>query len=289
MASFDAVNYSLRPSKSIQRAIVFDGVRKLQSHLDLDQLIYVGFGSIWFTDFVMAHKLVGIEDMVSIEKHEVGFRRAVFNSPFATVDVKLGLSSTVLPSLYDDEGFRRRPWMIWLDYDSELGESLRDDARSVIENVPENSLLLLTFNGNEKNYGDPPDRPDRLRDLLGKVVPDELSKDACKGARMQETLANFAIAYMKSVAADHGAPWRFRPSFPSDLQGQHADGDCRWGLASPRRGGHCRGRCDKFGLAMLPGKAHHRSSPHNSRGGGFAIPTTARKRSISSPCTRVGF
>ena len=65
----------------------------------------------------MAHKLVGIEDMVSIEKHEVGFRRAVFNSPFATVDVKLGLSSTVLPSLYDDEGFRRRPWMIWLDYD----------------------------------------------------------------------------------------------------------------------------------------------------------------------------
>ena len=213
MASFDAVNYSLRPSKSIQRAIVFDGVRKLQSHLDLDQLIYVGFGSIWFTDFVMAHKLVGIEDMVSIEKHEVGFRRAVFNSPFATVDVKLGLSSTVLPSLYDDEVFRRRPWMVWLDYDSELGESLRDDARSVIENVPENSLLLLTFNGNERNYGDPPDRPDRLRDLLGKVVPDELSKDACKGDRMQETLANFAIAYMKSVAADQARPGGFVPAF----------------------------------------------------------------------------
>ncbi len=49
MASFDAVNYSLRPSKSIQRAIVFDGVRKLQSHLDLDQLIYVGWLSNCFS------------------------------------------------------------------------------------------------------------------------------------------------------------------------------------------------------------------------------------------------
>ena len=213
MASFDAVNYSLRPSKSIQRAIVFDGVRRLQFHLDLNQPIYVGFGSIWFTDFVIAHKLVGIQDMVSIERHEVGFRRAVFNSPFATVDVKLGLSSAVLPSLYAEKIFRQRPWMIWLDYDSALDESIRDDARSVIENVPENSLLLLTFNGNEQSYGTPPDRPYRLRDLLGGVVPDELSKDACKGGRMQETLADFAIAYMKSVAADQARPGGFVPAF----------------------------------------------------------------------------
>ena len=213
MASFDTVNYSLRPSKSIQRKIVFDGVCKLQSSLGLDRLIYVGFGSIWFTDFVMAHKLLGIDDMVSIEKDGIGFSRAVFNSPFATVDIKPGLSSEVLPSLYGDETFRRRPWLIWLDYDTALDESIRDDARSVIENVPENSMFLLTFDGKEKKYGGSSKSPSRLRDLFGGVVPDELSKEDCKGGRMQETLANLAIDYMKSIAADQARPGGFVPAF----------------------------------------------------------------------------
>jgi hypothetical protein len=69
MPSFDAVNYSLRPSKSIQRQLVFAGVRALQDSLDPAQ-VYVGFGSIWFTDFVMAHKMLRIDDMVSIEGDE---------------------------------------------------------------------------------------------------------------------------------------------------------------------------------------------------------------------------
>ena len=166
MASFDSVNYSLRPSKSIQRQLVFEGVRILQSHLDLDRLVYVGFGSIWFTDFVMAHKLLGIDDMVSIESNRIGFCRAVFNSPYATVRVREGISSNVLPTLYDDGVIARRPWMIWLDYDCEFNETIRDDTRSVIENVPANSILLITFNGNEMKYGQATDRPERLRFAL---------------------------------------------------------------------------------------------------------------------------
>lgn len=102
MASFDAVNYSLRPSKTIQRQIVFDCVRSLQAGLNLERLVYVGFGSIWFTDFVMAHKLLGIDDMVSLEADDIGYRRAVFNSPFSTVRVKHGYSYDVLPNLYID-------------------------------------------------------------------------------------------------------------------------------------------------------------------------------------------
>jgi len=90
MPSFDAINYSLRPSKSIQRQIVFSGVRMLQANLDLERLAYIGFGSIWFTDFVLAHKLLGIDDMWSIECHDVGYRRALFNAPYATVHVEHG-------------------------------------------------------------------------------------------------------------------------------------------------------------------------------------------------------
>lgn len=64
MASFDVVNYSLRPSKCIERQLVFEGVRALQMQMDLNQLVYVGFGSVWFTDFVVAHKILGVDDMV---------------------------------------------------------------------------------------------------------------------------------------------------------------------------------------------------------------------------------
>ena len=213
MASFDVVNYSLRPSKSIQRQLVFEGVRTLQSRLGLKGMVYVGLGSIWFTDFVMAHKLLGIRDMVSIEGSDIGHRRAVFNAPYATVRVVRGYSSEILPTLYADGLIGGRPWMIWLDYDGSFDEAVKDDIRSVIENAPKNTVFLITFNGNERRYGRPNERPNRIRELFGDVVPDELPKNDCNGVAMQETLANLAIDSMKSIAAELGYPGGFVPAF----------------------------------------------------------------------------
>ena len=61
MPSFDVVNYSLRPNKSIQRTIVFEAVSILQGWLRLENLLYIGFGSIWFTDFQLAHKFLRVK------------------------------------------------------------------------------------------------------------------------------------------------------------------------------------------------------------------------------------
>jgi hypothetical protein len=213
MSSFDVINYSLRPSKSIQRQLVFEGVRQLQSGLDLARLVYVGFGSIWFTDFVMAHKVLGVDDMVSFESDDVGFRRAVFNAPYATVRVKHGLCSLMLPTLYEDELFARRPWMVWLDYDYEFNETVADDLRSLVEKAPVSSIVLVTFNGAEMKYGHANERPERLRQVFGAVVPDELPKRACRDEQMQETLADLTMDFMKSVAADLARPGGFVPAF----------------------------------------------------------------------------
>lgn len=213
MASFDAVNYSLRPSKSIQRQLVFDGINKLREHLDLDRLVYIGFGSIWFTDFVLAHKLLGIEDMVSMESDDVGFRRAVFNSPYATVRVLHGSSSTLLPTLYEDEIVRARPWLAWLDYDGPFDETAKSDLVSIIENAPPNSIILVTFNGHEMGYGAAQDRPGRLRELFGAAVPDDLPKRALRESRMQETLADLARDFMQSTANDLARPGGFVSAF----------------------------------------------------------------------------
>jgi hypothetical protein len=214
MPSFNAINYSLRPSKTIQRKLVFSGVGILQNHLHLERMVYIGFGSIWFTDFTLAHKLLGIEDMVSIEGHDIGVQRARFNAPYATVRVEHGYSNNILPNLFSDAALRGRPWMVWLDYDYEFNESIHDDIRSLIENAPENSIVVITFNGIDRKYGQRPgDRPARLRNLLGSVVPDELSQEACKDELMQVTLANLSLDFMKSIAADLARPGGFVPAF----------------------------------------------------------------------------
>ena len=213
MPSFNKINYNLRPSKSIQRQIVFAGIDKAMRHLDLDNLLYVGFGSVWFTDFVLAHKTLGIRDMISIEGDDVGYRRAVFNIPYATVRVVHGYSNSVLPKLFSERGLRQRPWMIWLDYDYQLNESVREDMRLVVENAPQNSIILLTFNGREMKYGKAADRPDAIKQLLGSVVPDDLSKDDCKNDRLLETLADLSLDYLVSIAGDMSRPGGFVPAF----------------------------------------------------------------------------
>lgn len=214
MASFDSVNYSLRPSKSVQRGLVFEGLRAISTALGLDNAVYVGFGSIWFTDFVMAHKVLSIDDMVSIETNEIGFRRAVFNKTYRTITMMHGLSQEKLPELLLIQGYVARPWIVWLDYDSALNEGVVQDFQWVLNNAPPNSICLFTFSATQNAYGDKPiHRPARIKALLGDVVPDDLSKDACSKEALPVTLAQLAMDYLKSEVADSARPGGFVEAF----------------------------------------------------------------------------
>lgn len=211
MASFDAINYSLRPSKSVQRHLVFEGLNRLSATLPIEQSRYVGFGSIWFTDFLMAHKILGIEEMTSIEANEIGFRRAVFNKPYSTITVLNGNSADVLSDVIGPQD--QSPAVAWLDYDFALDETVVSDVRFFIENAPPDSALVVTVSGVESKYGSGPDRPRRLRELLGGVVPDDLSKNSCKGDRLLTTLIEYISQYMVSVGADVARPGGVIPAF----------------------------------------------------------------------------
>lgn len=213
MRSFNVINYNLRPNKSIQRQLVFESVQILQTQLDLEGLVYVGLGSIWFTDFHMAHKTLRIRDMVSIEADEIGFLRATFNQPFNTIKVKNGHSGQILPVLLDDPKLCNRPWFVWLDYDGALEESVVDDIRVLIERAPRNSLLIVTFNAVGFRLGSLADRPRRLRTLLGSVVPDDLEKDACRDEYLSQTLIRFTTDFMVSTAASIARPGGFVSAF----------------------------------------------------------------------------
>ena len=214
MSTSQYVNYSLRPSKSIQRQLAFHGLRGLMSRLSLSEAVYLGFGSIWFTDFVMAHNLLNINHMISIEEDEIIFRRAKFNAPYASVSVRRGSSSEVLPTLYDDGSVNSLPWILWLDYDGALDERSIDDTRDAVERAPENSILLVTFNGGGRKYGRRrSERFERLRELFGNVVPDDLPMERCDSENIKEALADLALNFLKATAASARRPGGFLPAF----------------------------------------------------------------------------
>ena len=71
-ASFLEIDYSLRPNKSIERKVIFEFFASIRERFSLSDYTYVGFGSMWFVDFVMAHRTLGIKDMVSFEKTKKG-------------------------------------------------------------------------------------------------------------------------------------------------------------------------------------------------------------------------
>lgn len=214
MASFDSINYSLRPSKCVQRGLVFEGLRCIINSLALENPIYVGLGSIWFTDFAQAHKVLDINDMFSIEADPIGFRRAAFNKTYRTIRVMEGRTGDRLPDILEIDAFGMRPWVIWLDYDSALDEEIVEDMRWVIINAPTNSVALFTFSASQNAYGKRPNqRPKRIQTLLGDVVPDELLKNRCTKDTLPATLINFTSDFLKSEAADAARPGGFIEAF----------------------------------------------------------------------------
>ena len=103
--------------------------------------------------------------------------------------------------------------MLWLDYDGPLTEDAVEDLRRAVENAPTNSVLLTTFNVRGRSYGEPKQRPERLKTLLGAVVPDQLDRSDCNDEVLPTTLANLATKFMVSVAAEASRPGGFLPAF----------------------------------------------------------------------------
>ncbi len=212
-ASFDKVNYSLRPSKSIERALAFDGLKRLQNAMDTLDQVYLGFGSVWFSDFQIAHRTLGIKDMVSMESNDIGYARAKFNLPYRTVRILNKKSNDALPELFLDKSICDRPWIIWLDYDCAFNSDIVDDIRSVVENAPPNSILLITFDASDdrKSYALPKDRKAILERLFSKSLPELTRDDVDQG--LPETIARLTTELMISAAVESGRPGGFIPAF----------------------------------------------------------------------------
>jgi len=137
-ASFRKIDYSLRPAKYAERKMFVEILRRLAAFQPVEDYAYIGFGSVWFSDFTLFHRALGIKSMVSIEQAVEARERIEANKPFQ-IRVEYDSSSSALPKMEWD-----RRVIVWLDYDGPLNTSMLQDVRTVAARCLSGSVIAVS-------------------------------------------------------------------------------------------------------------------------------------------------
>lgn len=180
--SFRLINYSLRPAKAVERKMLCDLFRRLEPFGRIETYRYIGFGSIYFSDFQIFHQILGISDMVSIEKNGDYWPRFEFNKPFRCVDLKPGHSNVVLPSL----DWSKRS-IVWLDYDGKLNKEVLADIATFCSGAVTGSIILISVNvePDRANVASPEEQNEVRLKLLAEAIGDDKVPVDIKGADLR--------------------------------------------------------------------------------------------------------
>lgn len=175
--SYEKVHFVLRPAKNVERKMLAEAFQRLALIDRLESYRYVGFGSIYFADFSLFHRTLGIRDLISIERADGRRARFKANRPFKCIDIKLGESTAVLPAL----GWQRKT-ILWLDYDDVLMPYMLMDIQSFCARAAPGSVLLVTVDAREGPYSESDTRLDRLAARLGRErLPAALDEEHLAG------------------------------------------------------------------------------------------------------------
>lgn len=172
MSTQPALNFSTRQNKSIERSLVFESLDTFQRGGFLNPVRYVGFGSVWFADFQLAHRILDPVELISIERNDDLVQRAHFNRPFNNISIREGEASIVLPELLEEKD-DDKSWVVWLDYDSWLHPEDLESLLDTAQQLPPSSVLLTTFNSRRGSYWIDR-RQDTLRDRLLTIFGEDI-------------------------------------------------------------------------------------------------------------------
>ena len=175
--SYRRIDYRLRPAKHVERVMLCEAFHRLRFHV-LEDYQYIGLGSVFFVDFRLVHRHLGISQMVSIEREEAHRDRFEWNKPYAGIDILFGDTERRLSDL----DFAR-PTIIWLDYDSPLLHSVISDIRTVAREASHGSILAVTVNAQPRQPDDGgSDMLEQIRTELGNDrVPTETDLMSLRG------------------------------------------------------------------------------------------------------------
>jgi hypothetical protein len=166
----------------------------------------LGLGSLWFIDYLMAHKLLGIAYMTSIERDDIGFKRAEYNRPLGCIKVLKGESSLIIPTL----GLEETPSVVWLDYDSSINGPTISDIGLLVPKCAANSVVIVTINA-KKDELDPKDEngveidaATSLRARAGDLVPNPLPPKRLQPSHYPKLLCEILSNQFQSKTVNSG-------------------------------------------------------------------------------------
>jgi hypothetical protein len=140
-SSYEKVFYDLRPGKQIERRMLLDTFQLLSNGgFRISDYQYTGFGSIYFVDFVLFHKYLGISKLLSLEHDPAAEKRARFNKPYDLITLEIKSAFDAIPSLDRDVKH-----ILWLDYDFALEASVLADVQQAAFQLSVGSILLVTI------------------------------------------------------------------------------------------------------------------------------------------------
>jgi hypothetical protein len=212
MAAGSEINYITRPNKSVERKLIFEALRKILRSA-AGQYDYIGFGAFWFVDFILAHRMLGITKMVSIERAHRS-KRAEFNKPYRCITVIGGDSTEILPDLQFE-----KPVIAWLDYQAGIDGPVLEDVGILCERAASDSFIIVSLNAHKKavtrHDADGKELPleDTLRSVAGDLVPPALPAGSLTAANYPKLLASMIFDHLEHCCRRSGRPEDFVPVF----------------------------------------------------------------------------
>lgn len=137
-ASFRKIDYSLRPAKHAERRMLCEIFRRVSPFEPVEKYPYVGMGSLWFSDFILFHRILGVKEMISIDRS--GARdRLEANKPFRSITMDFRSTNDALPKL----DWTRRQF-IWLDYDDQIDLAKLQDMKTIATRALSGTVLSVS-------------------------------------------------------------------------------------------------------------------------------------------------
>lgn len=137
--------YHLRPHKAVDRNLFIEALLRLGRIIDFSTYRYIGFGSYEFDEFKQVYRVLGLEDMHSIEKDTDIYRRQSFNRPYSCIK----LFNKTCGSYFDEDYDETRHSIIWADFtEANSKYSQCQDISNISSKIQDEDILRITFNAN---------------------------------------------------------------------------------------------------------------------------------------------
>ncbi len=155
---------------------------------------YIGFGSTFYSDFSLFHRILGCKPMFSMQKRFGDEARFDFNLPLGCITNRFGHSNNLLYKF---------PWngiasIVWLDYDEELQKYMLDDVGYLSQVLTSSSILMVTVKSKGADFGDTPKaRLQLLNDTIQEKMPLDISESDVINARFHGAIRRIFYATIK--------------------------------------------------------------------------------------------